>query len=133
MLERSIAAGILFFLLSGGFQEKPADPPKTGGGPANIAPTTPLSYTPSTEQTLRLQVRFKDWQLAQKDMELAQARVNIMAELANGEVNKVKAENHWPDRITIDYQQFNRTGNIAFSDPTPPEPPKKPAAEPKKP
>jgi hypothetical protein len=134
MLERflPIAAGVLFFLLSGGFQEKPADPPKTGGGPANIAPATPVSYTPSIEQTLRLKLHFKDLQLAQKDMELAQARVGAMAQVFQEQIADVKRENHWPDRITVDYQQLMRTGDITFADPAP-EPPKKPAAEPKKP
>jgi hypothetical protein len=81
-----------------------------------LADTSP-KYVPTEVQSLRLQNKQKDAQLAQ--MRLQQAGAQFQQALADltAESVKVKTENHWPDAV-----QFN-PDTLAFSEP--PAPPAK--------
>lgn len=78
-------------------------------------------YEPNENQTLRLQLKHKDAELALVQAQIAQARYNQAIADLNTEGEKVKKENNWPDETIFDNDK------LRFKAPPPPkpEPPKK--------
>jgi hypothetical protein len=86
-------------------------------------------YAPSEVQALRLQVRQKDAQLAQRELQMTctepQQKFQKAISDLNAEAEKVKKDNGWPKEAT-----FN-PDTLAFTEPPPAKPAVPPAPEPK--
>jgi hypothetical protein len=59
-------------------------------------------YNPSEVQTLRLQVKQKDAQLAQLDMQAATERFQVALNGLQQAGEAVRVENKWPDTVKFD-------------------------------
>ena len=80
-------------------------------------------YQPTEIQLLRLQVKQRDAQIAQRDLALAQQAVQTAQDKfqqalnnLNTEADRVKSENHWPEKVTFDMN------SVSFSDSSKPGP-----------
>lgn len=60
------------------------------------------NFKPTELQTLRLQLKQRDAQIAQKDLFIAQQNFQAALKLLNDEADKVKAENSWPKETGFD-------------------------------
>ena len=69
----------------------------TGGAMAEES-----KYQPNEIQSYRLQLKFKDAQLAQRDLALAQLNFNVAVNLLNAEGDKIRIENKWPEEVKFD-------------------------------
>jgi hypothetical protein len=66
-------------------------------------------YQPTEIQRLRMEVRQRDAQLAQKDYFIAQQNFNMAVKALTEEAAKVKAENKWPDGLVFDQEKLTFT------------------------
>lgn len=69
----------------------------------------PAKYVPTELQELRLQVKLKDAQLAQKDYFIAQQNLNFALKSLNDEAARVKTENKWPDGLVFNQEKLSFT------------------------
>jgi high-affinity K+ transport system ATPase subunit B len=76
-----------------------------------FAEDLPNSYQPTEIQTLHLQVKQRDAQLAQKDFFIAQQNLQIALKALNDEAAKVKVENNWPDGLVFNQEKLSFTEN----------------------
>lgn len=60
-------------------------------------------YEPSELQKLRLQIKQKDAQMAQQNVQIANANFQQVMAVLNAEVKAVEKENKWPDTLQIDF------------------------------
>lgn len=89
--------------------------------PAQAPPATPSKYLPSDVQSLRLQVKQKDAQLAQMAFNVAQQQLRQAFVDLQAESERIKAENKWPKEAQFD------PNSLTFSEP--PAPAKAPEAK----
>jgi hypothetical protein len=71
----------------------------------------PAKYQPNEVQSLRLQVKLRDAQIAQRDLQTAQQRFNQTLFDLNAEADKVRTENKWSDKVSFD------PNTLTFSEP----------------
>ena len=85
-----------------------------------FAQGTSTDFKPSEVQSLRLQVKIKDAQLAQKESAEAQQKLQSAIQSVNQEVESIKTENKWPAGVNYNFQTQTFTA-------PPPPPAEKPA------
>ena len=68
-------------------------------------------YTPTEVQSLRLQVKLKDAQMAQQALQIAQQNAQKALIEYQAEAEKVKNDNGWPKDVRFD------PNNMTFSEP----------------
>jgi hypothetical protein len=78
------------------------------------APPVGARYAPSEVQSLRLQVRQKDAQIAQNALEKAQLRFQQTLVDLQAEAERIKTENKWPKDTQFD------PNNLVFNEPPTP-------------
>lgn len=83
-------------------------------------------YKPNENQQLRLQVKQKDAQLAQYELQAAQSKFGNALQELDAEGVKVEKENGWPDTVKMDRATLN------FFETQAPKPAQVPAPEPAK-
>jgi hypothetical protein len=83
-------------------------------------PQQDKAYEPSEIQKLRIQVKFKDAQIAQQQLSVAQQQFNAAVSAFNAQVEATKKENSWPDTVQIDPNtlEFKETPMAAGQKPT---------------
>ena len=85
-----------------------------------MAADTPKTYTPTEIQTLRLQVKQRDAQLAQQNVLAAQEKFQAILAGLQGYGEAVRVENKWPDTVKFD------PNTLSFTDTAQPVPAAKP-------
>lgn len=83
------------------------------------AQTIEKKYEPTEVQLLKLQVKQKDAQLAQMNLQQAQARFTQALNDLNAEGEHIKTENKWPAELKFSVD------NLQFTMPPPPPVPAK--------
>jgi hypothetical protein len=78
-----------------------------------VATETTKTFTPTEVQNLRLQVKQRDAQIAQRDMVAAQEKFQNFLATLQSEGEKVRLENHWPDTVKFD------PNTLGFTESTP--------------
>lgn len=73
------------------------------------AQATAPKYTPTEVQSLRLQVKQRDAQIAQRDMVAAQEKFQNFLAVLQSEGDKVRLENKWPDTVKFDLNTLGFT------------------------
>src|ERR1700739_1879914 len=81
---------------------------------AQDKPPAPPKYGPHEVQSLRLQLKHKDAELAQIALQTAQAAFQRAMSDLTEEGKRVKTENKWPEDV-----QFS-PNDMSFSEPAPP-------------
>lgn len=66
-------------------------------------------YEPTEIQMLRLEVKQREAQLAQKDFFIAQQNLNTSLKALNDEAARVKTENKWPDGLVFSQEKLSFT------------------------
>jgi hypothetical protein len=89
--------------------------------PIQFVGYTKPKFEPTEIQSLRLQIRQRDAQIAQKDLFTANQRFQLTLGELQAEAQKIKTENKWPADV-----RFNPDTLVFEEPPKPAEPPKKP-------
>ena len=74
-----------------------------------MATETAKTYTPTEVQSLRLQVKQRDAQLAQQAVLNAQEKFQAILAALNAEGEKVRLENKWPDTVKFSPDRLDFT------------------------
>jgi hypothetical protein len=77
-----------------------------------FAEDSPNSYQPTEIQHLRLEVKQREVQLAQKDFFIAQQNLNMSLKALNDEAARVKIENKWPDGLVFNQEKLSFTEEL---------------------